>query len=250
MIYVRVLLNEKPFWGVADGEQIRLLSTPPYEKPSFNGMTIPRERARLLAPCEPSKIVAVGQNYNDHILEMGAAPKGFPILFMKPPSALLDPEGVIVRPEISERVDYEGELAFVVRKRARGVKREDAMQYILGFTCLNDVTARDLQASDGQWIRAKGFDTFCPVGPVLTDEVDVSSVAVTTRLNGKTVQESSTRMLMWDIPYLFEYITACMTLLPGDVVTTGTPSGIGPMNSGDTVEVEVEGIGILRNSVR
>lgn len=250
MKYVKIELNGKAFWGAVDGANIRLMTDTPYSGVNYNGMTIKYEGAKLLAPCDPTKIVAIGKNYNDHILEMGGTPPGFPIIFIKPSTALLDPLGTIESPEISNRTDFEGELAFVIKKSARNVKKENYADFILGYTCLNDVTARELQAADGQWARAKGFDTFSPVGPVLTDEVDPSSLDICTRLNGEIKQKSNTKMLMWDIPYLVEYITGCMTLLPGDVVTTGTPSGIGPMQSGDTVEVEIEGIGILRNFVK
>lgn len=205
---------------------------------------------KLKAPVYPSKIVAVGKNYYDHAMEMGGEPPENPILFIKPGTAINDPEGVIHYPKISYRVDYEGELAFIIKKTAKAVTKENAFEYILGYTCLNDVTARDIQSKDGQWTRAKSFDSFAPIGPVVTDEVDPSNLNITTRLNGNIVQSSNTSKFMWGIAEIMEFITSCMTLNPGDIVTTGTPEGVGPMKPGDTVEVEIENIGTLRNFVK
>lgn len=197
----------------------------------------------------PSIIAAVGKNYYDHALEFDNTLPESPIIFFKPPTSVIGPEDAIVRPFISTRVDYEGELAMVVKKTARCVDAADYKDYILGYTILNDVTARDLQRKDGQWARAKGFDTFAPIGPVITDEVDASSLRIETLLNGTTVQSSSTSKLLFSLGQVFEFITRFMTLRPGDVIATGTPEGVGPMSSGDVVEVRIEGIGSLRNTV-
>jgi 2-keto-4-pentenoate hydratase/2-oxohepta-3-ene-1,7-dioic acid hydratase in catechol pathway len=197
----------------------------------------------------PSKIVCVGRNYAEHAKELGNEAPPEPIIFLKPPSALLAPEGTIVRPAISQRVDFEGELAIVIGKRAKDVKAADWREYVLGFTCANDVTARDIQKKDVQFTRGKGFDTFCPLGPAIETELDVSDLRVQTRVNGETRQDGRTSQMIFPPPFLIEFITSIMTLLPGDVILTGTPSGVGPLAAGDVVEVEIEGIGVLRNSV-
>jgi 2-keto-4-pentenoate hydratase/2-oxohepta-3-ene-1,7-dioic acid hydratase in catechol pathway len=203
---------------------------------------------RLLAPAEPTKIVAVGKSYREHAEEMSEGTPETPVLFLKPTTALNRPDGEIILPRLSRRVDYEAELAFVIGKAARHVPPEAAGDYIFGYTCFNDVTARDIQKGDGQWTRGKGFDGFAPVGPWLVTGLEVSDLAVTARLNGEIKQSGRTSQLMWPIPALLAFITACMTLLPGDLVTTGTPAGVGPMRAGDVVEVEVEKIGVLRNT--
>ena len=249
MKYVRMDRNG-PNWGVLEGETVRLLSCAPYETLSFTGEELPFSACRLLAPCEPSNIVCVGKNYLDHAMELGGFVPETPILFLKGLNTLNHPEGEIYAPDFVTRLDYECELAFVVKKQAKNVKAADYADYILGYTCLNDVTARDIQQKDGQWTRAKSMDGFCPVGPILTDEIDPACVDVTTRLNGEVKQHGNTAQFMHKLPQLLEFITACMTLYPGDLVTTGTPSGIGPMEKGDTVEVEIPGIGILRNYVK
>ncbi len=205
--------------------------------------------AALLAPCEPTKIVCVGKNYWAHAEEMKEGHPDKPILFIKPSTSVNDPDGEVLYPPISERVDYEGELAVVMGKRAKNVRAGSAHEYILGYTCANDVTARDIQKGEGQWTRGKGFDTFCPIGPWIETELDPQNVMLTTRLNGEVRQSSSTSLMTYGVDELICFITQCMTLLPGDVVLTGTPAGIGPMQRGDTVEVEIQGIGTLRNTV-
>jgi 2-keto-4-pentenoate hydratase/2-oxohepta-3-ene-1,7-dioic acid hydratase in catechol pathway len=209
------------------------------------------DQVELLEPVVPSKIVCIGRNYKAHAAELGNEVPKAPLLFLKAPSSLLAPGGKIVLPPASERVDFEGELAVVIGKRATKIgPEEDVRQYIRGYTIVNDVTARDLQKVDGQWSRAKGFDTFCPTGPVVTDEVDpVAGVGVVTLLNGEVRQEGSTRDLIFPIAELLRYISAAMTLMPGDLIPTGTPSGVAAMQAGDVVEVTVEGIGSLRNEV-
>jgi 2-keto-4-pentenoate hydratase/2-oxohepta-3-ene-1,7-dioic acid hydratase in catechol pathway len=212
---------------------------------------VPLENARLLAPVAPSKIVCVGRNYREHAAELGNEVPAEPLLFFKPPSALLSPGRAIVIPELSKRVDFEGEIAVVIGERCSKIGREeDPRDYIRGYTLANDVTARDLQKKDGQWARAKGFDTFCPVGPLVTDEIDpATGIGITTRLNGELRQDGNTGDFIFPIDYLLRYITAAMTLFPGDLILTGTPAGVAPMQPGDKVAVSVEGIGILANSV-
>ncbi len=211
----------------------------------------PREFAskdvKLLSPCLPSKVVAVGLNYRDHAEELGLAIPDEPILFIKPSTSVIGPGDMIALPPQSVRVDYEAELAIVISKSARNVPREKAHEYILGFTCLNDVTARDLQGKDGQWTRSKSFDTFCPIGPWIDTEIDASDLKIELVLNGEIKQKSRTSNLIFNSAVLVEFISAVMTLHPGDVIATGTTSGIGPMGPGDTVEVRIEGIGSLVN---
>lgn len=206
-------------------------------------------QCKLLAPCSPSKIVCVGKNYAEHAREMGTEPPGFPVLFLKGPNTLNRPEGAIHAPAFVTQLDYEGELGVVIRQRAKDVKAKDFTDYVLGYTCLIDATARDVQRHDGQWTRGKSMDGFCPVGPFVVDDVDPASLKVETRLNGKVVQQGNTADFITPVGKLIEFITASMTLEPGDVVATGTPAGVGPMIPGDVVEVEIEGVGILKNHV-
>jgi len=207
---------------------------------------------RLLSPITPSKVVALGLNYCDHAKEMGEEPPEEPIIFLKPSTAVIGMNEAIIYPPdgISSRVDYEAELGIVIGKRAKAVKAEKALDYILGYTCVNDVTARDLQKKDGQWSRAKGFDTFCPIGPCIETELDTSDLKVEGSLNGTVVQSSSTKELVFNVPRIVEHVSRVMTLLPGDVIATGTPPGIGPMKPGDSFTVYVQGIGQLTNPVR
>jgi 2-keto-4-pentenoate hydratase/2-oxohepta-3-ene-1,7-dioic acid hydratase in catechol pathway len=205
----------------------------------------------LLPPVTPTKIICVGRNYRDHAKELGNDVPAEPILFFKPPSSLLSPGGVIRLPQVSERVDFEGELAVVIAKRARKLRRdEDLSQYIHGYTLANDVTARDLQKKDSQWTRAKGFDTFCPVGPVVDTSLNLDiPLTVETRVNGELRQHGSTADFIFTLPVLLEYITAAITLEPGDLLLTGTPAGVGPLAAGDVVEVNIRGLGRLTNRV-
>jgi 2-keto-4-pentenoate hydratase/2-oxohepta-3-ene-1,7-dioic acid hydratase in catechol pathway len=206
---------------------------------------------RLLPPCWPTKIVCVGRNYREHAAELGNAAPAEPLIFLKPVSALLAHGDAIVYPPISARVDYEGELGVVIGRRARRVKREDAEEYVYGYTCVNDVTARDLQKKDGQWSRAKGFDTFCPVGPwiVPRDEVRFDELRVRTFLNGEKRQDASALEMIFPVGRIIEFVTEFMTLEPGDLIATGTPAGVGPLEAGSVVRVEIEGLGALENRV-
>lgn len=198
----------------------------------------------------PSKILCIGRNYADHAKELGNDVPAEPLVFLKPPSALIADGEAIVLPAASQRVDYEGELCLVVGKRCKAVAEADALGVIGGYTILNDVTARDLQQTDGQWTRAKGFDTFAPCGPVIVTELDPADLELKTILNGQVVQHGRTSQLIFPIPRLIAYLSGIMTLEPGDLISTGTPSGVGPMKAGDVVEVWIEGIGTLRNPVR
>ena len=250
MKYVRILRHGAPVWGVLSGETVRTLAAAPYEGLRLDGESLPLAQCRLLAPCEPTKIVCVGKNYYDHAMELGGKAPDRPILFLKGPNTLNHPEGAVHAPAFVGRLDYEGELAMVVRRRAKDVPPERFREYILGFTCLNDVTARDIQQADGQWTRGKSMDGFAPVGPLVTDEVDGGDLAIETRLNGVVRQHSRTSKLIFSLGRIVEHVTAFMTLLPGDVIATGTPEGVGPMQRGDTVEVELQGIGVLRSYIR
>jgi 2-keto-4-pentenoate hydratase/2-oxohepta-3-ene-1,7-dioic acid hydratase in catechol pathway len=239
-----------PAIGVADGDRIvrysgsdaMTLGEPTNDSIALGG-------AELLAPVMPSKIVAVGRNYAEHAKELGNEAPSEPIIFLKPPTAVLNPNGTIVRPPQSQRVDFEGELAIVIGKTARNVSRDDWRSVVLGFTCANDVTARDLQKKDVQFTRGKSFDTFCPLGPCIETDLDPSSLALRTRVNGETKQDGNTHDMVFNCAFIVEFITSVMTLQPGDVILTGTPAGVGPLAAGDRVEVEIEGIGVLGNVV-
>jgi len=245
--------------SVAGREVItRLLSTPPEQLggdledlPSKPTEHVPLAEAELLAPVRPSKIVCVGRNYREHAAELGHEVPQEPLIFLKPPSSLLAPGQKIRRPRISQRVDHEGELGVVIGKTCYHIdENEDVNPYILGYTCVNDVTARDLQNKDGQWTRAKGFDTFCPVGPFVTNEVDPwPGVEVELRVNGEIRQQGNTRDFIFALDIVIRHISQVMTLLPGDLIATGTPKGVGPLVAGDMVEVSVEGAGTLSNPV-
>jgi 2-keto-4-pentenoate hydratase/2-oxohepta-3-ene-1,7-dioic acid hydratase in catechol pathway len=203
-----------------------------------------------MTPVRPSKIVCVGRNYADHARELGNAVPERPLLFFKPPSAVIASGEAIVLPPASSRVEHEAEIGVVIGRRLRHATAVEAELGIAGFTCVNDVTARDLQKTDGQWARAKGFDTFCPVGPVVVEGLDWRTLEVIGRVNGEERQRGNTTQMLFDIPHLLVYISAIMTLEPGDLIATGTPAGVGPLTAGDVVEVEIPGVGILSNPVR
>jgi 2-keto-4-pentenoate hydratase/2-oxohepta-3-ene-1,7-dioic acid hydratase in catechol pathway len=264
MKYCRFQLNGQAQYGlvesVAGRESIvRVFLVPPEEADGDLESVRTRkvdpialEEAAVLAPVRPSKIVCVGRNYREHAAELGHEIPQEPLLFLKATSALLDPGGAVRRPKISHRVDYEGELGVVIGKLCHQPPAEaDVRQYILGYTCVNDITARDLQDKDGQWSRAKGFDTFCPVGPVVTDEIDPwPGIGVETLVNGVVKQQGNTRDFIFGVDVVIRHIAQAMTLFPGDLIATGTPSGVGPVVAGDVMEVRVEGIGTLRNPVK
>ena len=290
MKYCRFHLNGSAHYGlvepVAGNDEItRLLLQPPQSSdgdveglPSRRMDHIPLAQASLLPPVEPSKIVCIGRNYREHAAELGHDVPLEPLIFLKPPSSLLPPGATILRPKVSERTDYEGELGVVIARRCRQLAEgDDVRPYILGYTCVNDFTARDLQNKDGQWTRAKGFDTFCPVGPVVTDgksddgknddgtntdgtsddgiDADGSNidpwagVVVETRVNGEVKQSGNTRDFIFPLDVIIRYISQIMTLEPGDLISTGTPKGVGPVVAGDVIEVSIPGIGVLRNAV-
>ena len=243
--------DQVAFGVVEDGGQvIARIGGHPFHGVELTGERVPVAEVRMVAPMLPSKIIAIGKNYADHAREMGGEPPAEPVVFLKPNTTVIGPSEAIAYPaKLSERVDYEGELAVVVGRLCRDVPAERAGDVIFGYTCANDVTARDLQARDGQWTRAKGFDTFCPLGPWIETELDPADLAITTTLNGEVRQSARTSLLLHDIPALVAYVSAVMTLLPGDVILTGTPAGVGPMSVGDEVGVSIEGIGTLTNRV-
>ena len=214
------------------------------------GVDVP-EGARLLPPCSPTKIVCVGRNYVDHAKELGNPVPSEPLIFLKPPSSLIGTGDAIVYPAISENVHFEGELGVIIGKRARNVSRDKAFDYVRGYTCLNDVTARDLQRKDVQFTRGKGFDTFCPAGPWMVDrdDLDLAAARIRTTLNGGVKQDLAVAEMIFPVDVIIAFVTACMTLEPGDLIATGTPPGVGPMLAGQTVEVEIPGIGLLRNPI-
>jgi 2-keto-4-pentenoate hydratase/2-oxohepta-3-ene-1,7-dioic acid hydratase in catechol pathway len=237
--------------GVDRGsDEIRVLKGTFFEDPLPTGEAVALQDVHLLAPVLPSKLVCVGKNYAAHAAEFGMDVPEEPLLFLKPSTAVIGPNDPIRLLPVSRRIDYEGELAVVIGRLARDVLAEDAFKYILGYTCANDVTLRDLQKTDGQWARAKGFDGSCPLGPWIETDLDPNEATVRTRLNGEVRQQGSTSEMAFGVATLIEYITAFMTLLPGDALLTGTPEGVGPLAAGDVVEVEVEGVGTLRNEVR
>ncbi len=250
MKLIRYRLNGVAKFGELEGEEIRPLVGDLGRFETERGASPLRlGQVRLLAPVIPTKIVAVGRNYSEHAKEMGRELPAEPLLFLKPPSALIGPHEQIVYPPQTSRMDYEGELAVIIGRVAHKVARENARDYVLGFTCMNDVTARDLQSRDVQFTRAKGFDTFAPLGPAIATGIDPSNLELTTRLNGEVRQHGRTSEMIFDCDYLVSYVSHIMTLMPGDVISTGTPSGVGPMKVGDVVEVEIERIGCLRNSL-
>jgi len=239
-------------FGILDGTELVVLAGDPL----FAGFDTTGERVSLadvalLAPVIPrSKVVCVGRNYRDHAAELGNEVPKQPLLFFKPNTSVIGPGDTIVRPPQSQDTQWEGELAVVIGKIAKNVAAADAHDYVFGYTIANDVTARDLQKPDGQWARAKGFDTFCPLGPAIETDFDYSRGEVITRLNGDVKQQGPFADMIFDIPFLIEYITAAFTLLPGDVILTGTPAGVGAFQAGDVIEVEIPGLGILRNTAR
>ncbi|MFI7587800.1 fumarylacetoacetate hydrolase family protein [Spongisporangium articulatum] len=255
MRIARFTTGEDPRYGLIDGEPgaeelVAITGDPMYMPVQPTGERLKLDDVRLLAPVIPrSKVVCVGRNYAEHAAEMGNDVPDKPLLFLKPNTSVIGPGDPVRYPWQSENVHFEGELAVVIGRLCKDVPADRVEEVVLGYTIANDVTARDLQKSDGQWARAKGFDTFCPLGPWIETELDVTDLQLTTRLNGEVKQQSSTALMVHDVRALVAYISEAFTLLPGDVILTGTPAGVGPMQVGDRVEVEIEGLGTLGNPI-
>lgn len=249
MRLVRFRFGDRIATGLVEGDAVRALAGTFFENPLPSGEEVPLDDVRLLAPVLPSKVVCVGKNYAAHAAEFGGEVPEEPLIFLKPSTSVSGPGDPIPLLPISHRVDYEGELAVVIGRIARNVRSEEAFRYILGYTCGNDVTLRDLQKKDDQWARAKGFDGSCPLGPWIQTELDPIDVHLETRVNGEVRQSASTSDMVFGVATIIEFVTEFMTLLPGDVIMTGTPEGVGKLEPGDKVEVEVDGIGVLMNPV-
>jgi len=249
---MRFVYQDEAEYGVVTKDSLRKIEGWPSGPYSISEELIPITKVKVLPPLMPSKIVAIGLNYAKHVTEVKLdrnAPSA-PLFFLKPPTSIIGPEEGIIHPQKSDELHYEGELAVIIKNRTRKIQPEEALDHILGYTCLNDVTARDWQRSDGQWTRAKSFDTFCPIGPVIAMDIkNPNALKIETRLNGQVKQSATTADLLFKVEELVTYISRHMTLLPGDIIATGTPDGVGPMEVGDTVEVEIEEIGVLRNYV-
>ncbi len=248
--YCRFEVSGAVRYGAVEGESVRELTAAPWKNGRPAGAAYALSQVRLLAPSEPTKIVCVGRNYREHAAELGNEPPKEPLIFLKPPSAVIAPEEPIVCPAISKRVDHEGELAIVIGRRCRRLKTdENPLDYVFGYTCVNDVTARDLQKADVQFTRGKSFDTFCPMGPLIVRGIGAGDLLLETYVNGERRQSARTSEMIFGLDAIIRFIADVMTLEPGDVIATGTPSGVGPLHAGDVVEVVIEGIGRLRNPV-
>jgi len=249
----RYTLGEEPTYGIVQGDPgaqwiAEIQGDPLYQPVVFTGNRVRLDEVRLLAPIIPrSKVIGIGKNYADHAAEMGGEPPLEPLIFLKPNTAVVGPGDPVVMPRQSGEVHYEGELAVVISRLCKDVPINRVADVIFGYTCANDVTARDLQRTDGQWARAKGFDSFCPLGPWIETDIDPSDLSIVTRRDGEVVQDGRTVDMVHDVAAIVSYVSEAFTLLPGDVILTGTPAGIGPVTSGQRVEVEIEGIGILSN---
>lgn len=249
MLIGRYMYKSQVFYGKITGDRVTPLAGDPFQGIRTGARDYLLQELMVMAPCSPTKVVCVGINYRDHAEELKLAIPREPVLFLKPPSAIIGHGASIILPPSSRQVDYEAELAVVIGRTCRQVKTREAAAYIFGYTCANDVTARDHQRQDGQWTRAKSYDTFLPLGPYIVTDLDPGDITVILRLNGVICQKSSTRNLVCGIPELVSFISGIMTLVPGDVILTGTPGGVGPLAGGDLVEVEIGGIGTLSNSV-
>ena len=245
----RVAVDDELHYGVLEGEAVALLSSHPFGPFEPDGRVLPVAEVRIVAPVLPSKIIAVGRNYAEHAREMGTDVPAAPMIFLKPSTSVIGPGEPITLPWQSEQVEHEAELAVVVGRLCRDVPDDRVHEVVLGYTCANDVTARDLQRSDGQWGRAKGFDAFCPLGPWIETDVDLDDALVECRVNGQVRQSGTTGDMVRDVAELVSWISSVMTLLPGDVILTGTPAGVGPLVAGDEVSVSIGGIGTLTNPV-
>jgi 2-keto-4-pentenoate hydratase/2-oxohepta-3-ene-1,7-dioic acid hydratase in catechol pathway len=242
--------EESPIWGWMADDRIGVLDGSPFEEFRREEARLPLEEAHLVAPIIPGKIICVGRNYAAHAAEHDAEVPELPLLFLKPPSTVIGPDQAILLPPQSQQVEHEAELAVVISQRGRWIRPEQVTNHVLGFTLANDVTARDLQFRDGQWTRGKGFDTFCPLGPWIETEFDPTDALITCMVNGQMKQMASTRDMIFTVPHIVAFISSVMTLEPGDVILTGTPSGVGPLTDGDEVIVEIEGLGTLSNPVK
>ena len=249
MRIVRFRKGSDTYYGIVEGVVVNELKGDIFSLYERTDRKYPIDELKILAPCQPTKIVALGLNYRSHAEELKMKHPEDPLLFLKPSTAVIGPNEDIIYPAMSHRVDYEAELGVVIGEEAKGVSEDEAEEYILGYTCFNDVTARDLQKKDKQFTRSKGFDTFAPMGPWIEMELDPTNLKVESYLNGELRQSGNTADLVFSVYQLVSFISKVMTLLPGDVIATGTPAGIGPMQVGDTVEIVVEGIGTLRNQV-
>ena len=245
----RVSVDDELFFGVIENDAVALLTGHPFGDFAPEGRVLRLSDVRLVAPVLPSKVIAVGRNYAEHAREMGAAVPAAPLIFLKPSTSVIGPGEPIALPWQSEQVEHEAELAVVIGRLCRDVPEERVPEVVFGYTCANDVTARDLQASDGQWGRAKGFDTFCPLGPWIETDLDIDDAGVACVVNGQQRQSGSTADMVRDVAELVSWISSVMTLLPGDVILTGTPAGVGPLVAGDEVSVSIDGIGPLTNPV-
>ncbi len=249
MKYLRFKVKDEIFYGILEGDKVRKITNSYLDKYDITNETFEINDIKFEIPCEPSKIVCIGKNYLDHIKEFDSIQPENPIIFLKPLSSCIAHNETILLPEDSERVDFEAELAIIIGKKCKNINKEDAKDYIFGYSCLNDVTARDIQKSDGQWIRAKGYDTFCPIGPYAVPIENPSYLNIQSELNGKIMQSSNTQNMIFDVYYLVEYISKVMTLLPGDVIATGTPMGVNKLSESDIIKVSIENIGTLTNFV-
>jgi len=249
MKIVRFSDGQRIKYGQLEGEEVRTVAEQPNRKVKITGESFDISAVTLMAPCLPSKIVALGTNYRQHAAELNMPVPTSPLIFLKPCTAIIGPDEEIIYPDMSKQVDYEAELGVVIGKLAWRVSEAEALNCVMGYTCFNDVTARDLQKADGQWTRAKGFDTFAPIGPCIETELDPAHTQVEAYLNGVRKQSGNTSDLVFPVTQLVSFISHVMTLLPGDIIATGTPFGVGPMQPGDTIEIKVEGIGTLRNTV-
>ena len=249
MKLVRFLYKKNVSWGILEGNRVVFLKEPPYRRIRRMRLSVALSKVKLLAPAEPSKVVCAGLNYRDHASELNMPLSAEPVIFIKPSTSVIACGEKIIYPRGVKRLDYEAELAIVIKRRCRNILPGNVGRYILGYTCLNDVTARDLQKKDSQWTRAKSFDTFCPIGPYLDTAFQPAGRDVRLYLNDQLKQDSSTSNFIYGIGHLVSFISRVMTLLPGDVISTGTPPGVGPMRKGDVVRVEIDGLGCLRNLI-
>ncbi|MFH1460011.1 MAG: fumarylacetoacetate hydrolase family protein [Candidatus Omnitrophota bacterium] len=250
MKLVKFLFRKQIKWGILKKDRLQVLQNCPYTNIVKTSQLIYLNKVKLLAPADPSKIILVGLNYKDHAQELKMKVPQEPIIFLKPPTTLLNPNENIIYPKEVKQLDFEAELAIVIKSKARNIAQNKTKNSILGFTCLNDVTARDIQKKDGQWTRAKSFDSFCPVGPWLETDLNPDKLKINTYLNGKIKQDSHTGNFIFPVSYLVSFVSKIMTLNPGDIISTGTPAGIGPMKPGDKIQIEIENIGILTNFIK